>query len=292
MKNQYANTDWDQPIRTESFGLHHNIPVASYDLVGDSFDLVMDDGNEYLLEIVSNEMLQWGLQGEIMEACRYLCIRANEWVWLVNFINSEENCLSVVLDLKNSLTTLVVSETGAYPKRPKLLRHEYLFGAIRLDGKPLAARRHCFTDDLVGKKIAWDYSNVLTITHIYHTANSIRSSLKNMRPLPPDATPEQIANCEDRARRWGALFFEERARYIKIMDELYLVTFVEGNRNRLNPNTGGGDLLLLVDTRRVRDAGRGFGVEANGPAMKLVNCQGRFIEAHDEMEDVPSPYWI
>ncbi len=286
------NSDWNQPIRTEDFGLRHNIPVVSYDLVGDAFNLALDDGCEYLLDVVSSEMLQWGPQGEEMEAFRYLCIRANESVWLVNFINNHHNCVSIVLDLENSLTTMVVSETGAYPKRPKLLRHEYLFGAIRRDGEPLNAIRHCFTDDLVGKKIAWDYSDVLTITHIFHTANSIRSSLKNMRPLPPGASPEQIENCADRSRRWGALLFEERARYVKISDTLYLVTFVEDNRNRLNPATGGGDLLLLVDTKRVRDVGRGFGIEPNGPVMRLVNCQGRWIEEHDEMVDIPSPYWI
>lgn len=292
MIDKYANNEWDQPIQTENFGLHHNIPVKSRDLSGETFCLAMDDGNDYLLEIVSDEMLQWGVQGEVLETCSYLCIRANLSVWLVNFVNSQKACISVVIDLENYLTTLVISESGVFPKRPKLLRHEYLFGAIRVDGKPLESRRHCFTDDLVGKKIAWEYSNVLTITHIYQTANSIRSSLKNMRPLPPDATPEQVANCEDRAKRWGTLFFEERARYIKITKDLYLVTFVEGNRNRINPNTGGGDLLLLVDTKRVRDAGRGFGVEASGPAMKLVCCQGRYIEEHDEMEDVPSPYWV
>lgn len=292
MMEKYANRDWDQPIRTEDFGLHHNIPVVSHDLTGDSFELCMDDGNAYMLDVVSDDLIQWGIRGDAMEAYHYVSLRANESVWMVNFINGQENCVSVILDLENYLTTLLVSETGRYPKRPTLLHHEFLFGAIRRDGKPLETRRHCFTDDLVGKKIAWNYSNVLTITHIYHTANSIRSSLKNMRPLPSDATPEQVANCEDRAKRWGELFFEERARFIKITTDLYLVAFVEANRNRLNPKAGGGDLVLLVDTKRVRDAGRGYGVHENGPSIQLVNCEGRFIEEHDEMEDEPSPYWI
>ena len=292
MMDSFANMDWDQPIRRDDTSQHRNIPVASYDLVGKAFQLAMDNGNEYLMEFVSRELLQWGVQGEIMEACGYRCIRANRSVWMASFLNRRKDCVSVVLDLENSLVTMVVSETGAWPKRPRLLRHETLFGAIRQDGKPLPARRHSFTDDLAGKKIAWDYSDVVTITHIYHTAHSIRASLKNMRPLPPDATPEQRENCADRARRWGALFFEERARYIRIQDSLYLVAFIEENRNRINPDTGGGDLLLLVDTKRVRDVGRGFGIGPNGPEMKLVNCQGRFIDAHDEAEDTPSPYWI
>ncbi len=53
---------------------------------------------------------------------------------------------------------------------------------------------------------------------------------------------------------------------------MYLISFLEDNLNKYDPTRGGNNLIVLTN--------------------EVFNCQGRFIDEHDEMEDVPSPYWI
>lgn len=291
MKKELVLTGWDDPIEMETTGRRHVIAKPFLGLAGHSFTLAVDDGEDYSLHFLTSDVLTWNKCGEEAKTFHYLSLCASANVCLVNFI---DGCrvVSIVLDIEKSLTTLVFAYANQYPKRPKLMRHVILFGAIRRPGQPLPLIRHSYTSDMVGKKIAWNYSPVVTLTHLYATPYSLRSSLKNMKPLPPDATPEQRADCENRAERWGSLFFEEPCTYIKIGKDMYLILFRESNRNRIDPSQGGGDMLLIIDTARVRDVGRSASSDPDGPHMKLLNVQGTMIEEPDENESAPSFYWV
>ena len=285
--------DWELPIETAKDGLQRNIARRDYALVGQSFRLIMDHGETYELALTDEASARWEKIGERPLQVAYLCMRANETAWMVTFMESETTNVTVVLDKLNGLVTILRSTLGAYPARPKLTAQTADFGFIDTPGVEPAARRHFFSADLVGKKIAWHYSPVVTITHIYSSAHSIRSSLNDMKPLPENATPEQRRECENRAERWGRVFFEEPCTYIRIQDHLYLVTFREENRNRVDPSQGGGDLLVLVDTQRLHDVGRTFGQGPEGkPRFNLLTASGELVHSPDPMDTAPSPYWI
>ncbi len=284
---------WDLPIETATTGLMRNIPRKNYELAGQTFHLAMDDGDHFSLQILDGEIACWGMVGSAVSARQYLCMRANEFVWMVAFMSGALESVTVVLDTLNSLTTVLSATVGDHAGKPRLVTHRFAFGAIQQAGKPLPAKRHHFSADLVGKKIAWSYSPTVTITHIFHTPFSMRSSLNDMKPLPETATREQREECENRARRWTAVLFDEPCSYIKINANLYLVTFIEVNRYRVDPEQGGGDLLVLVDTDRVHDVGRIFCLGADGkPRLNLLTAHGRFVDTPDALESAENPYWL
>ena len=92
---------------------------------------------------------------------------------------------------------------------------------------------------------------------------------------------------------WGSVFFEEPARFVKINENLIMVAFTEHNRNRVDRTQGRGDLIVLVDTDRVHDVGRTYGMQPDGTGkMGLITASGRFVDSDDPMDTDPSPYWI
>jgi len=285
--------DWDLPIETEKEGRQRNIPPRNYKLVGKTFKLAMDLGDTYSLTILDETTVLWGELGGQPGLYDYLCMRANEFVWMVTFMSDAKTNTTVVLDTLNSLVTVVDASVGKNRHRPQVVMHDIQFGAIFVAGQELPELRHGRTDALVGRKIAWKYSPVVNITHIYQTPFSIRSSLNDMEPLPDTATPEQRKECEERTERWGRVFFEEPCTYVKINENLIMVAFREENRNRVDPTQGGGDLLVLVDTDRVHDVGRTYcmGPDGNGH-MGLITASGRFVESEDPMQAADSAFWL
>ena len=284
---------WDLPIETDKEGKRRNIPRLDFELSGKTFYLIMDEGIEYVVSFASGETLFFGEHGEEFKSYSYKAMRANEFVWFAHFMHEKNKCVSLILDTKNSLVTILEAKVGEYKSRPSLVSHEFKFGAIKLPGEDLPKLRHGFTDDLIGKAIAWKYSTEVIITHIYKTAHSIRSSLYNQPEPSLEATDEQREEIKNRAERWGATFFEEPARYVKINSDLYLVTFIENNRNRVNAPEGGGDMAILVDTNRVHDVGRTFGAAPDGNHnFGLITATGKFVENDDPMITVESAYWL
>lgn len=278
---------WDLPIETEKEGKRRNIPVLNFELTGKEFSLIMDEGETFALSFISDEKLSFD-----GNEYSYKCMRANEFVWFVHFMQKKDMCSSLVLDTKNNLVTILNATVGSYKNRPSLVKHEFSFGAID-NGEALQTLRHGFTDELIGKAIAWKYSTEVVLTHIYKTAHSIRSSLYNQPELSENATKEQHEEVKNRAERWGATFFEEPARYVKINSDLYLVTFIENNRNRVNAPEGGGDMAILVDTKRVHDVGRIFGAAPDGNHnFGLLTATGKFVDNDDPMFTAYSPYWL
>ena len=285
--------DWDLPIEVEEGGKQRNIPRTNYRLVGQTFRLALDWGDTYTLVISDKSTVLWGELGHALSSYDYLCMRANEFVWMVTFMVDDMTNVTVILDTLNNLTTVVTASVGQNKHRPNVVMHDIQFGAIVSPDIEPSVRRHGRSADLVGKKIAWKYSPVVTVTHIYHTPFSIRSSVHDMEPLPETATPEQIAECASREERWGRVPFEEPCTYVKINETLYMVTFREENRNRVDPAQGGGDLLLLIDTERVHDVGRGFMMGPDGKGtFNLITAKGRYVDSDDPLDTSESPYWI
>ena len=123
---------------------------------GKSFRLAMDDGD--LLPALCrrrNRLLGQGRRGCERAAATCACARMSSFGWPPSW-TARFQSVTVVLDTLNQLTTVLFAEVGDHPNKPRLVTHRFSFGAIQQPGKPLPAKRHHFTADLVGRKIAWE----------------------------------------------------------------------------------------------------------------------------------------
>ncbi len=268
--------------------------VLDTSLTGRVFHLAMDDGEEYELRFVSGDVVEWRRPGEPLRYEKYGALQVDEKIWFgASVLSGTEvtTCVSLVLDVGQSLTTMVVSRMGLYPRRPRVVVPEIVFGAIRVQDRPLPVKRHSYTRDLAGKKVTWHYSSGFVNTQIYLNEHFIR-----IRPLTDTRTPEQIEQ-EEREIAAGIrprqLLYEEPAWYVKIDEGVYLVTCVESNMNRVDPARGGNNLLYVSNMKTGRDYGRCFSRKAD------MSLDFGFFIAFGEPcdEDIPvqhakSPYRV
>ena len=269
-------------------------PPQNTELSGKVLHLVMDDGNEYVISFLSGETLSHARRGQDFEFTQYKCVKDDPEIYMISFFAEDSAgnvCVTYVIDIETSYVTCIEARVGVCKARKDLVSHNITFGAVKRAGMPLETMRHGYTNELVGKKIAWSYSEAVKLTHIYMSERYIRSSLRDMPPMDEHTTPEQRRDIEDRAMRWSRDFFEEEGFFIKIRENRYLVGFIESFRNRVNPTTGGGDILFLINTDEIRDYIRSFSIPKNGaPRIFMGMAKGEFIEEPDEMESAKSPY--
>lgn len=70
---------------------------------------------------------------------------------------------------------------------------------------------------------------------------------------------------------------------------MHLCFVAEDNINRVLPDAGGGQMLMILNTARSRYIGRSFGVAVNGQAEnQFIGVIGTFCDEPDEVELLPS----
>ena len=285
----FVESDRASLQKEEPSGRRRYVAEADTGISGKVFRLAMDDGEQYLVHFTSDSTLLTAKTGEELQSYACSCLHCDDEVWFVVFMRGKQ-CVTLLLDEAQSLATAIYADL--LPKRLNLVRHRFLFGAITKPNEPVSLARHAFTDEMVGTKITWHYSPYVNITHCYFTENYMRNSLRGMKPLPADAAPEAVFDAEDRVRRWGNIFFEEPAQYIRLNDHLYVVALMEANRNRIDPMQGGGDMVLAINTRRMRDYGRGFHTGIGAPGYGLISVSGDWDDLPDVMDTAESPYLV
>ena len=263
-------------------------------LAGRVYHLAMDDGEEYELRFATDRIVEWRRPGEALRYEEYGALRADCQVYFIASILSgtdQKVCVTLVLDLEQSLVTMAISRQGYYPKLPRLAVVDFVFGAIRVPDQPLPVKRHGFTRELAYKKITWHYATGFINTHYYQGERFCR-----IRPLTDTRTPEAIEQ-EKREIEAGLkprpMLYEEPMRFIKIKDGMYLISNIEANMNRVDPNAGGNNLMFITNLNSGCDYGRTFSRKAD---MSLDH--GFFVafgEPTDEDFSViqePSPYRV
>lgn len=264
------------------------------DLAGRTFRLAMDNGQEYQIRFLDGEIAEWRREGEKLRWEKYGCLKADDSTYFVASVLSGTDvctCVTLVLDEENSLVTMCVSRQGIHPSRPRLAVVEYMFGAIRVPGRPLPEKRHSFTGDLVGKKIVWHYANGFINTHIYQSERYYR-----IVPLTDTRTPEEIERDKreiELGLRPRELLYEEPARFIRIKDGMYLISFVEDNMNRVDPSRGGNNMIVLENLKGGVDCGRTFSVNRQGKLEHgFFRAYGEPVDEDFPIEDEPTPYRV
>ena len=257
-------------------------------ITGRSFLLAMDEGKEYFLRFVSGETVEYRAEpdGDLRWE-HYGCLKADEKTWfLAGFLSDAKlrTCVTLVLDEESRLVTMVISRLGLHPGRPRLIDTEFRFGALRVPGKPLPAKRHGFTRDLVSKKMNWHYAPGQVNTHIYLSERYSRlHEVRRAGGVP--AAPQQ--------QNPPPIFYDEPVRYVRIREGMYLISFVEENINRTDPAAGGHNMIVLVNEKARFECGRTF------TTLPDMGLEHGFFKAYCEPTDadvpeehIPSPYRV
>lgn len=272
------------------------ISTYNYELEGKTFHLLMDNGYEYVASFLSGEIVMWAQKGQPFYGEKYQCLKSDDTTYFVVMELCGQplrTCLTLVLDLENSLVTMHVAKQGGIPGRPRMVEVEIIFGAISLPGQTPPFKRHSYTADLVGKKIVWTYSSGFVNVHIYTSEMYYRAWAIKRPPVPDDITPEQLAKKradEEREKKW---LYEEPFRCVKIKDGCYLCSGIEENMNKLDNAIGGNNLLILANLNKGSDVGRTFCLNSDQqPESGLFSSTGCFYEEDLEVEHLPSPYRI
>lgn len=146
-------------------------------MVGKSFSLVFDDGSAWDYEILDKGSLKWREKGsdkwqsEVYRAYE----PADDLVFFthVHTGSSPYRCLSFAVDFSNGLATAVDAHIGNKRSESEV-GNRVIFGVLEYPGvKAPETRRHCFTNELVGKSIAWTYSDSMSSVHVYRDRKSV-----------------------------------------------------------------------------------------------------------------------
>jgi hypothetical protein len=242
-----------------------------YELAGQSFHLIMDHGEDLVLQFLSGNVLAWSEWGKALKWEKYDCLKADDETYLVNFEVSEASPrtgMTLVLDLEQRLVTIVKAQQGTSRKYPNLVTNDIDFGAIDVAGMELPKKRHGYTSDLLGKRIFWDYG-IFGLTHVYFDSNYIRVGDINGSPFP----------------------YDELCHYIKIKENIYLISFLEDNLTFAGKT--GNNMLILANTARVHDVGRSFGLGLTGlPENYMFAAVGKWNNDVDSANTRPSEYRV
>lgn len=261
-----------------------------YELAGRSLHLIMDDGHEYLILFSDGSTLAWSQDSSAFHTEHYECLKADETIYFINVElqgMSHRMGASLILDDEQHLVTLAILHQGNNPQEPDLITQEFVFGAVKTDGQPLPKKRQGYTSDLVGKRIRWRYSPDFMITHVYYSPFYIRAA-EIGGPDRPKPTPEQIAAARQHP-------YDEICAYIKIRKGFYLVSFIEQNMTRRGGI--GNNMMLLIDTARLHDFGRSFGLARQkdgsiGTENYFFSAIGEWRESDGLVESEPDAYRV
>lgn len=272
------------------------ISEYEYGLTGKIYDLIMDNGCEYVINFFSKEVLMWSDKNGFFRKQEYKCLKADDQTYFVVVQMRGEplrTCCTIILDLKSSLVTMHIARQGGIVSRPRMVQVEIIFGAIMNADKALPIKRHSFSADLVGKKINWTYSSGFVNTHIYISENYCRARAIHRPSLSDELTQEQkkkIMNDLEIEKIW---FYEEPYKCVKIKDGMYLCSFVEENMNKRDNSIGGNNLLTLSNMKDGFDVGRTFCLDMQQqPESGLFIAHGAFTNEDTELEHLESPYRI
>lgn len=245
-----------------------------YELAGQSFHLVMDHGEDLAIQFMSGNLLSWSPWGEAMKWEKYDCLKADDETYLVNFEVSDASPrtgMTLVLDLEQRLVTIVRAYQGTSRKYPNLVTNDIDFGYLDVPGMPVPKKRHGYTDDLIGKRIFWNYG-AFGLTHVYFDSHYIRVG-------------------EAPGRAGSLMTYDERCNYIKVKKDIYLLSFLEDSLTYAGKT--GNNMLILANISRLHDVGRSFGLGHTGaPENYMFAAIGSWNHDKDGVEERPSLYRV
>ena len=229
-------------------------PPVNLELIGQTFDFIMDDGMDYRLRFISKTEVEWSIDdGAPKIAKDYLCSKADDTTYLVSYElgGTPRANHTFIIDLEGWLVTRIFSQVGENKRFPYLITPRYEFGAIVREGFDLPFVRHGYTSDMIGNIVQWNYGAMETV-HVYHCANYYRIT------YPPEQEGSRVFN-EALAKLPSS---DEPTAYIKIKEGVYLFSLTEANMERVIGSAmsfRSNSMCFIQDYRVMRLIGRAFG---------------------------------
>ncbi|NLO47002.1 MAG: hypothetical protein GX111_01570 [Clostridiales bacterium] len=162
-------------------------PPKSFEMMGKTWRFVIDGSGELLLIVTDETNLTVIKPGEPPQTAPYLCMKADDTVYLL-CTGSDEHTMIIVLDTgKNLVSYVTLGKPGN--KQPEAKIH---FGAVAHEGTEIPAQRHCFTDDLWENRLCWTFGSELSFIHSYESGCKCSISAQNGQSAIMDAKAVQI----------------------------------------------------------------------------------------------------
>ena len=223
-------------------------PPDSEDLNGKTL-VFRGEGKVFTFEIVSTNLLRFSEEGGCeAKECFTNVKTLNHEVYLINQIvpgYAMSRQVSLIADMKTGCATVVDAHFGT-PYSNIDVGREFIFG--KLDGEFEGGEMHHFTDELVGKAMAWNYgTGKMTIKHMYTS---------NLYYTYSAATPQM-----------GAWMATNPADYVKIRDNIYIFSFVEERQHGLQA-------LFVIDFNLNHDMGCFYGVGKDHVTSSCIGAEG------------------
>ncbi len=241
-------------------------------LVGKSFRVVPDrakyaaapwngkdrDETAWSYEILSENRLRWRLgDGEWKEE-KYACFEVDpELFFLGHMVTDAEDFATVAqaIDFRTGLTTTVRTGIGNWRSEWEAGAN-VAFGTLDAEGvTPPFARRHHFTDELVGCTFAWDYSPTMYSIHTY-------------------SAPESLSWTIFMDNNGGGATWSSPGFYIKLRDGVYILNWIE---ERCNGSQG----LVVINRKIQHDSGFFYGVTHDGLRLETTGAYMRDLGHFD-----------
>jgi len=263
-----------------------------FELEGESFYFVMDDGHDIKLRITGRSSCEVAIDDERPKTETYRCLKGDDTTYLLLYEVEGAKLrtgMTFVIDLEQRLVTLLKCVVGENPKYPLLVNSCFEFGAIEAPGEELPFKRHAFTDDLIGTCVQWHWKSAFYTQHSYYCTSFYRIA------LPEES--EASRSLGETVRYTPSS--DEWARYIKIKENMYLFVLAEiysemlaGDNGRFRSN----NMAFLQNYDRMYHVGRHFGHSMdNGkvvPGSILFGAFGQPVQFKQEFLDAPNPYVV
>ncbi|MDR0469471.1 MAG: molybdenum cofactor biosynthesis F family protein [Peptococcaceae bacterium] len=263
-----------------------------FELEGEKFFFVMDDGYDYELDITGKDTCTWNISGEAPKSETYQCLKSDDTTYILRYEVKDADPRvghTFVIDLEQRLVTMLVCKMGVNPKHPFLVYSHFDFGAIRIEGEALPFKRHGFTTDLIGTCVEWHWRSKMFTQHSYYCTDFYRITL----PKSSEASQTLASTVRNTPSS------DEPARYIKIKDKMYLFMLTEANSERIDGATRthrSNNMVFLQNYDRMYHVGRTFGTNmVDGkpvPTNILFGAFGNPVELDPEFLNAPNPYIV
>ena len=243
IKGFCSATDFEKSRTSEL--ISHFRPSFSQAFQGKELALTFDNGENYSYRFSDAHTLSWSKDGSPYTEEYYEALESTvKNVYLIQHIRSNVlpfEGVTMILDTESELVTFVRQWFGTEESDINV-NAQISFGYY---GKPKQAR-HSWTDEMCGVILDWKYTDEFIIRHEYISMDAMLS--------PGEPTDDE-----------EAYLFRKvlSADYVKIRENLYVVSFAEDGGSRFN---------LLIDLAALRDVGAIFGLGEKGLSSYTIGA--------------------
>ena len=206
----------------------------------------------YEYDVLTKDLLRWRENGGQWQEEKYLCMEPARGIALFSHMvtgDPDFANLTHAVDFTDGLSTTIRAQIGCWHSGWEV-GSQVRFGTIEYGGLvPPFARRHHFTDELVGRCYAWSYGKMLNSIHVY-------------------SSPESYSWTIFRSDGSGGPTWSSPCYYIKLREDAYILQWVEENCN-------GKQGLVVINPNLLHDGGFFYGVGVDGLLLNTTGAFGR-----------------